>query len=125
MKKMSFQLSKAVASGRAGNAAPENREVVLERLLRKRAAAHRAGLEDQEKMLRNQIIWSLPVISPPDRTASIAEREIDRLLDCAIHCREAERAGADARTAAGLLMLADECETEAIEIAMQQSAFPA
>jgi hypothetical protein len=62
MKKMSFQLSKAVASGRAGNAAPESREVVLERLLRKRAAAHQAGLEDQERMLRNQIIWSLAVL---------------------------------------------------------------
>jgi hypothetical protein len=122
MKKMSFQLSKAVASGRAGNAAPESREVVLERLLRKRAAAHQAGLKDQERMLRNQIVWSLPLISPPDKTASVAEHEIDRLLDCATHCREVERAGTDAGTAAGLLMLADECEGEAIEIAMRQSA---
>jgi hypothetical protein len=122
MKKMSFQLSKAVASGRASNAAPESREVVLERLLRKRAAAHQAGLKDQERMLRNQIVWSLPLISPPDKTGSAAEREIDRLLDCATHCRKVERAGTDAGTAAGLLMLADECEGEAIEIATRQSA---
>ena len=61
MKRLSFRLSQAVAGGRAAKAAPESREVVLERLLRKRAAAYQAGLEDQEQMLRDQIRWSLPI----------------------------------------------------------------
>ena len=70
MKRLSFRLSQAVACGRAAKAAPESREVVLERLLRKRAAAFRAGLDDQEQMLRDQIRWSLPIDRDPD-----AERE--------------------------------------------------
>ena len=61
MKRLSFRLSQAVAGGRAARAAPESRGVVLERLLRKRAAAYQAGLEDQEQMLRDQILWSLPI----------------------------------------------------------------
>ena len=61
MKRLSFRLSQAVAGGRSARAAPESREVVLERLLRKRAAAFQAGLEDQEQMLRDQIRWSLPI----------------------------------------------------------------
>jgi hypothetical protein len=35
-------------------------------LLSKRAAACRAGLNDQEAMLRGQILWSLPVHHPAD-----------------------------------------------------------
>ena len=61
MKRLSFRLSQALAGGRAAKAAPESRGVVLERLLRKRAAAFQAGLEDQEQMLRDQILWSLPI----------------------------------------------------------------
>lgn len=66
MKRLSFRLSQAVSAGRAAKAAPESREVVLERLLRKRAAAYCAGLEDQEQMLRDQIRWSLPIDRNPE-----------------------------------------------------------
>lgn len=65
MKRLSFRLSQALAGGRAAKAAPESRKVVLERLLRKRAAAFQAGLEDQEQMLREQILWSLPIERDP------------------------------------------------------------
>ena len=68
MKRLSFRLSQAVAGGRAAKAAPESRGVVLERLLRKRAAAYQAGLDDQEQMLRDQIRWSLPIERDPEAT---------------------------------------------------------
>jgi len=66
VKRLSFRLSQAVSSGRAAKAAPESREVVLERLLRKRAAAFQAGLNGQEQMLRDQILWSLPIDRDPE-----------------------------------------------------------
>jgi len=65
VKRLSFRLSQALATGRAAKAAPGSREVVLERLLRKRAAAFRAGLDDQEQMLRDQIRWALPIEREP------------------------------------------------------------
>jgi len=74
VKRLSFRLSQAVSSGRASKAAPESREVVLERLLRKRAAAFRAGLDDQEQMLRDQIRWSLPIDRDPEAES---EAEVD------------------------------------------------
>lgn len=55
MSNMSFKLAKALKTGRANNGAPATREVLLARLLRKRAAAHQAGLTDQEEALRSQI----------------------------------------------------------------------
>ncbi|WP_414900011.1 hypothetical protein ACMT1E_09995 [Sphingomonas flavalba] len=61
---LSFHLGKALADGRAGGWKPESREEVLLRLLRKRAAAHRAGLSDQEAALRDQIAWALPIQTP-------------------------------------------------------------
>ena len=61
---LSFHLGKALADGRAGGWKPESREEVLLRLLRKRAAAHRAGLTDQEAVLREQIAWALPIHRP-------------------------------------------------------------
>lgn len=64
MADLSFMLSRAVASGRGG--APRNRESVLAGLLRKRAEAHRHGLEEQEKRLREQIRWALPIRAPDE-----------------------------------------------------------
>ncbi len=61
MSKMSFQLAKALKTGRANNGAPSTREALLARLLRKRAAAHKAGLMKQEQALRSQIVWALPI----------------------------------------------------------------
>jgi hypothetical protein len=73
VKRLSFRLSQAVAGGRAARAAPESREVVLERLLRKRAAAFQAGLDDQEQMLRDQILWSLPIDRDPAGEAEVSD----------------------------------------------------
>ncbi len=64
MADLSFLLSRAVASGRAG--APRNRETILAALLRKRAEAHRHGLEEQERRLREQIRWALPIRAPEE-----------------------------------------------------------
>jgi hypothetical protein len=66
MSRLSFTLSKALARGRRGGGRPGSREEVLARLLMKRAAARRAGLEDLEAQLREQIVWSLPVQNPAD-----------------------------------------------------------
>jgi hypothetical protein len=59
MASLSFRLSRAVARGRAG--VPRSRAEILLALLRKRAEAHRQGLGDQERRLRQQIIWALPI----------------------------------------------------------------
>jgi hypothetical protein len=59
MANLSFMLSRALARGRAG--VPSSRAEILLALLRKRAEAHRQGLGDQERRLRDQIIWALPI----------------------------------------------------------------
>jgi len=66
MADLSFKLSRAVDLGRAAKGVPASRAEVLVALLRKRAEAHRQGLDDQERKLRDQITWSLPVEEPLD-----------------------------------------------------------
>ena len=66
MSRLSFTLSKALAGGRRARGRPGSREEVLARLLKKRAAARRAGLKELEAQLREQIVWSLPVQNPTD-----------------------------------------------------------
>jgi hypothetical protein len=63
MSNLSFKLAKALIGGRAPGAHSGSRETILARLLHKRAAAQRAGLKDQEALLRQQILWALPVRS--------------------------------------------------------------
>ena len=58
---LSFMLSRAVDRGRAEKGVPRSRVEILAALLRKRAEAFRQGLSDQERKLRNQILWSLPI----------------------------------------------------------------
>jgi hypothetical protein len=58
---LSFKLSRAVAGGRAEKGVPRSRAEILAALLRKRAEAHRHGLSDQERKLREQIRWALPI----------------------------------------------------------------
>lgn len=58
---LSFMLSRAVAGGRAAKGVPRNRAEILAALLRKRAEAHRQGLDEQERKLREQIRWALPI----------------------------------------------------------------
>ena len=66
MADLSFKLSRALANGRSGKGVPKNRAEVLVALLRKRAEAHRQGLGDHERKLREQIVWSLPIEEPAD-----------------------------------------------------------
>src|SRR5207253_287098 len=61
MPHLSFMLSRALAGGRAGKGVPHSRAEILAALLRKRAEAHRQGLGDQERKLRDQIKWALPI----------------------------------------------------------------
>jgi hypothetical protein len=61
MANLMFKLSRAVAAGRADKGVPGSRAEILVALLRKRAEAHRQGLGDQERKLRDQIKWALPV----------------------------------------------------------------
>ncbi len=66
MTDLSFQLSRALNKGRANRGVPKSRQKILLGLLNKRAEAHRQGLHDQEKMLREQIRWALPVNEPEE-----------------------------------------------------------
>ena len=61
MADLSFLLSRAVDKGRADRGVPKSRQNILLGLLNKRAEAHRQGLHDQERMLREQIRWALPL----------------------------------------------------------------
>ena len=61
---LSDRLAKALSQGRPG--CHSSREAILAGLLSKRAAARRAGLREQEALLREQIRWSLPVHRPDD-----------------------------------------------------------
>ena len=61
MAPLSFLLSRALAGGRAGRGVPQSRAEILAALLRKRAEAHRQGLSEQERKLREQIRWALPI----------------------------------------------------------------
>jgi hypothetical protein len=62
---LSLQLSRAMSRGRATPAPPQTRADLLVTLLRKRAAAHNAGAEDLESLLRDQIRWALPIVREP------------------------------------------------------------
>ena len=64
MTDLSFLLSRAVSKGRADRGIPKSRQNILLGLLNKRAEAHRQGLHDQERMLREQIRWALPMNEP-------------------------------------------------------------
>ena len=68
MAHLCFMLSRALARGRADKGVPRSRAEILAALLRKRAEAHRQGLGDQERKLREQIKWALP-IHPPENPA--------------------------------------------------------
>jgi len=65
MTKLSLQLSRALARGRAQPLPPQTRADLLVTLLRKRAAAHNVGAQDLEKLLRDQIRWALPIEREP------------------------------------------------------------
>jgi hypothetical protein len=69
---LSFMLSRALDRGRADKGAPRSRAQILAALLRKRAEAHRHGLDDQERKLRDQIKWALP-IHPAEQPATEAD----------------------------------------------------
>jgi hypothetical protein len=73
MDKLSFMLARAVDRGRAERGVPRNRAEILAALLRKRAEAHRQGLEEQERKLRNQIRWALPIHPAESRAPEPAE----------------------------------------------------
>lgn len=50
--------------GRSAPPPSRSRAELLRVLLRKRAAAHNAGADDLEAMLRGQILWALPMQRP-------------------------------------------------------------
>lgn len=63
---LSVRFSRALANGRRIKPAPPTRGQLLHVLLRKRAAAHCAGADELEALLRDQIRWSLPMEKDPD-----------------------------------------------------------
>jgi hypothetical protein len=70
---LSFMLSRAIDRGRAEKGVPRSRAEILASLLRKRAEAHRQGLGEQERKLRNQIKWALPIHPVEEPGADPAE----------------------------------------------------
>ena len=75
MADLSFNLSRAVARGRAGKGVPKSRAEILLGLLRKRAEAHRLGQDDHERKLRDQITWSLPIEDGEERAPESADSD--------------------------------------------------
>ncbi len=67
MSLLSVRLSRALERGRAAPPQPASRSELLRVLLRKRAAAHNAGAEDLEALLRDQIRWSLPIAANAEK----------------------------------------------------------
>jgi hypothetical protein len=67
MSLLSVRFSQALAKGRAISNLPDTREALLFSLLCKRAAAYNVGATEMEAMLRQQILWSLPIFSPVDQ----------------------------------------------------------
>ncbi len=61
MTDLSFMLPR-----KGGGGVPRSRQEILVRLLYKRAEARRLGLDSQERLLRDQILWALPVNEPED-----------------------------------------------------------
>jgi hypothetical protein len=72
MADLSIKLSRALDRGRADKGVPSSRAEILAALLRKRAEAHRLGMRDRERKLRDQITWSLPVKDGEEREAADA-----------------------------------------------------
>ena len=64
MSLLSVRLSRAMEGGRSAPPPSRSRAELLRVLLRKRAAAHNAGADDLEAMLRGQILWALPMQRP-------------------------------------------------------------
>jgi hypothetical protein len=62
---LSVRLSRALERGRARRMVPQTRAELLRVLLSKRAAAHNAGDDELEELLRDQIRWSLPIEREP------------------------------------------------------------
>lgn len=63
---LSLRLSRALANGRAVRPEPSTRADLLHALLRKRAAAHNVGDEELEALLKDQILWALPIQREPE-----------------------------------------------------------
>jgi hypothetical protein len=76
MDRLSFMLSRAIDRGRADRAIPRSRAEILAALLRKRAEAHRHGLEEQERKLRDQIKWALPIHPAESPAPKPAEADV-------------------------------------------------
>jgi hypothetical protein len=66
MSDLSFLLARAIDQGRTNRGVPKSRQQILLGLLNKRAEAHRNGLTAQERLLREQILWALPVNEAED-----------------------------------------------------------
>ena len=75
---LSFMFARALDRGRAEKGVPRSRAEILAALLRKRAEAHRQGLSEQERKLRDQIRWALPIHSAE---APLPEPTVDGSAD--------------------------------------------
>ena len=60
------RFARPLSQGRPINPPPQTPPQLLASLLRKRAAAHAAGADELEALLREQIRWALPVDRNPE-----------------------------------------------------------
>jgi hypothetical protein len=67
MTALSVKLSRALSRGRNMPPPPQSRAGLLAILLRKRATAHNVGASDLEALLRDQILWALPMQTDVDQ----------------------------------------------------------
>ena len=63
---LSVQLTRTVERGRRLPMPEASRASLLWMLLRKRATAYNVGADDLEGMLRDQILWALPMMRAED-----------------------------------------------------------
>ena len=66
MTDLSVRFAKALQGGRIAPRPADTRERLLVSLLNKRATARNIGADELESLLRQQILWALPTLDPPE-----------------------------------------------------------
>lgn len=79
MVSFAVHFAKALDSGRRLPRPVATRAMLLASLLAKRATAHNIGAVDLERLLRAQILWSLPIHRPVDVPPDSVLPDMDKL----------------------------------------------
>jgi hypothetical protein len=75
MASFALHFARALEGGRRLARPTDTRPALLVSLLNKRATAQAMGASDLEAMLRSQILWALPTLTPQEDEACPVEQE--------------------------------------------------